>query len=213
MLGLYIIPSFFVECWKYTFGFFLTWLTGQLPIWSTICSFHSFSHLHRKKKTDRLGMTMENLSLKSPSLLNPVRCEGTLHCMTVTLIVLRTISQVQNVAAGWSKEKCSGTRNILHAESICSVDDVCQLSHWILLILVVLFQCIFFFIQRKKTDGSRVIDESFTESESGKLFDSNAAVGCINKLWILCMDHSFVSVWFKLCLYVNHLIGIKTLQF
>lgn len=138
MLGLYIIPSFFYALAKNVenilLGFFLTWLTGQLPIWSTICSFHSFSHLHRKKKTDRLGMTMENLSLKSPSLLNPVRCEGTLHCMTVTLIVLRMISQVQNVAAGWSKEKCSGTRNILHAESICSVDDVCQSSHWILLI-------------------------------------------------------------------------------
>lgn len=129
-------------------------------------------------------MTMENLSLKSLSLLNPVRCEGTLHCMTVTLIVLRTISQVQNVAAGWSKEKYSGTRNILHtesiihAQSICSVDDVCQLSHWIL-ILVLLFRCTFLFIYRKKTDGSRVIDESFTESESGKLLGSNA-VGCIN---------------------------------
>lgn len=104
-------------------------------------------------------MTMENLSLKSPSLLNPARCEGTLHCTTVTLIVPRTISQAQNVAAGWSKEKCSGTRNILHSESIlqavsiCSVDDVCWLNHWILM-LVVLFLWIFFFIHRKKTDGS-----------------------------------------------------------
>lgn len=80
-------------------------------------------------------MTMENLSLKSPSLLNPARCEGTLHCTTVTLIVPRTISQAQNVAAGWSKEKCSGTRNILHTESvlqavsICSGDNVCRFDY------------------------------------------------------------------------------------
>lgn len=152
-------------------------------------------------------MTMENLSLKSPSLLNPARCEGTLHCTTVTLIVPRTISQAQNVAAGWSKEKCSGTRNILHTESvlqavsICSVDDVCKFNYWILM-LVVLFLCIFLFIHRKKTDGSRVIDESFTESESGKLFCSNAAVWCINIFlqsnsyrWILCMDPNFVSTF------------------